>query len=134
MILTLFCPLGDVMTYRFHAILPQNVSDNATIPGHIEYVEIRTVISNAIKSAIDQVPYDHYELDENYADIKYDGLNDKNETQVFVNGIVQLRNGTSEDLVKALESNSTNFVNSAIFGPFEANCLDLRGMKFFHSS
>ena len=122
------------MTYRFHAILPQNVSDNATIPGHIEYVEIRTVISDAIKSAIDQVPYDHYELEENYADIKYDGLNDKNETQVFVNGIVQLRNGTSEDLVKALESNSTNFVNSAIFGPFEANCLDLRGMKFFHSS
>ena len=116
------------MTYRFDAILPENISDNATIPGHNEYVQIRTVISDAIKSAIYGLPY-HYELEVNYADLKYDGLNDRNETQVFVNGIVQLRNGTSEDLVKALESNSSNFVKNAIFGPFEANCLDLRGMK-----
>ena len=117
------------MTYRFDAILPENISDNATIPGHNEYVQIRTVISDAIKSAIYGLPY-HYELEVNYADLKYDGLNDRNETQVFVNGIVQLRNGTSEDLVKALESNSSNFVKNAIFGPFEANCLDLRGMKW----
>ena len=122
--------LGDVMTYRFDAILPENISDNATIPGHPQYVEIRTVIANAMESVIQEVPY--FEVDVNYADLKYDGLNEKNETQVCVNGIIQLRSGTSEDLVKALESNSTNFVKNAIFGPFEANSLDLRGgVNFF---
>ena len=118
------------MTYRFDAILPENISDNATIPGHPQYDEIRTVIANAMESVIQEVPY--FEADVNYADLKYDGLNEKNETQVCVNGIVQLRSGTSEDLVKALESNSTNFVKNAIFGPFEANSLDLRGgVNFF---
>ena len=53
------------MTYRFDAILPENISDNATIPGHNEYVQIRTVISDAIKSAIYGLPY-HYELEVNH--------------------------------------------------------------------
>ena len=112
------------MTFRFVSKLPEKLTDNATIPGHPEYQNAIHDISESLGKIIPS----HFEVETNYTEMNFRGLSSLNESLVGVNGVLQLRRGTSEALVKALESNSTNFVHSnGIFGPFEAHKVDLKG-------
>ena len=111
------------MTFRFVSKLPEKLTDNATIPGHREY---QSAIHDISESLANMIPND-FEMETNYTEMNFRGLSSLNESLVGVNGVLQLRRGTSEALVKALESNSTNFVHSGIFGPFEAHKVDLKG-------
>ena len=86
------------MTLRFVSKLPEKFTDNATIPGDPEHQAALREITEILSKLVQDAKNEDFEIETNYSDMNYRGLDSLNETLVGVNGVLQLRRGTSKAL------------------------------------
>jgi hypothetical protein len=104
------------------SIVPDENSDNMTVPDYAEYIEgvneIKTTFANmAANSSV--------QISDSYAQISYFGFSDLNETIIVVNGVAQVSGGSATDLIKELD---TQYTEKGLFGSWAVNEVTNRGI------